>query len=160
MVRLQAVYGAGIENYMKDAPVDVGIARNPASSARPFRGEALPALGIVAFIDHWWTKELTTAIGYSRVDIDDSDLQLATAFRTGQYALVNVIWTPVANVNVGGELQWARRENFKGDFSASDHRFQVAIKYSFSQKFGSSPAHETTRAQDAETAGLSASIAR
>ena len=137
VLRLEAAYGAGIENYLKDAPVDVGVARNPGHPAKPFKGVALPDLGIVAFIDHRWAEHFTSAIGYSRVDIDNSDLQAPTAFKSGQYALVNLVWTPVANVSAGGELQWARRENFKGDFSASDYRLQLSIKYRFSQEFGS-----------------------
>jgi hypothetical protein len=157
VVHLAVVYGAGVENYIKDAPVDVGVARNPGHADRPFRGEALPDLGIVAFIEHRWDEHFTSAIGYSRVDIDNSDLQAPTAFKSGQYALANFVWAPVANVSAGGELQWARRENFKSNFSATDYRLQVAIKYSFSQKFGSSPAHEAPRAQDAEAGGLSAS---
>jgi hypothetical protein len=109
---------------------------------------ALPALGIVAFIDHRWAEHFTSAVGYSRVDIDNSDLQAPTAFKSGQYALVNVVWTPVTNVSAGGELQWARRENFKSGFSASDYRLQLAVKYSFSQQFG----RPTARAMEAPPA--------
>ena len=31
VIRLQLVYGKGIENYMNDAPVDIGIVATPAT---------------------------------------------------------------------------------------------------------------------------------
>ena len=133
LIHLQAVYGAGMENYLKDAPLDVGPKRNPASSANPITVEALPALGIVAFIDHRWTERLASAIGYSRVDVDNSDLQVPTAFKSGQYAVANLIWSSSTNFRVGGELQWAHRDNFRGGFHADDYRFQFAVRYSYAQ---------------------------
>ena len=42
VLRLQLVYGRGIENYFNDAPVDVGVERNPGSTVTPVEGEALP----------------------------------------------------------------------------------------------------------------------
>src|SRR4051812_7237342 len=35
VLRLQAVYGEGIENYMNDAPADVGIENNPGNAIAP-----------------------------------------------------------------------------------------------------------------------------
>ena len=35
VAKLAFVYGAGIENYMNDAPVDVGIENNPPGSRLP-----------------------------------------------------------------------------------------------------------------------------
>ena len=42
--------------------------------------------------------------------------QAPDAFTRGQYALGNLLYTPVPNVMVGGELQWGRRENFSDGF--------------------------------------------
>ena len=53
LLRLQAVYGAGIQDYFNDAPVDVGIERNP-NPITPVVGRALPVLGLVADPDHSW----------------------------------------------------------------------------------------------------------
>ena len=39
----------------------------------PVVGEALPILGIVAFLDLNWSDEWTSTVGYSLVDIDNSD---------------------------------------------------------------------------------------
>jgi len=147
VLRLQTVVGAGVENYFNDAPVDVGAKSHPGSPTRPVTGEALGDLGLVAFLDHRWTSQFTSAIGYSRVDIDNSDLQAPTAFKSGQYAIANLLWTPVSNVMAGGELQYAHRDNFGGGFHADDFRLQFSLKYSFSQQFGGR-GHEPISAQD------------
>ncbi|HEV8234776.1 MAG TPA: DcaP family trimeric outer membrane transporter, partial [Gemmatimonadaceae bacterium] len=68
VLRLQAVYGAGVENYFNDAPVDVGAKRNPGNTVTPVTGEALPDFGLSAYLDHKWNSHFTSAIGYSRVD--------------------------------------------------------------------------------------------
>ncbi len=66
----------------------------------------------------------------------NSDGQAPNAFRIGQYALVNLLCTPVKNVMMGGELQWTRRENFSDGWSVNDVRLQFSFKYSFSAKVG------------------------
>jgi len=129
-LRLQVVYGEGIANYMNDATADVG-ATTGSDVAEP-----LPVLGIVAFYDHTWNSRYTSSIGYSMVDIDNSDLQAADAFQKGQYALVNLLVHPLDNLMWGGELQWGDRENFSDGFSVDDLRFQVSVKYNFSYGWG------------------------
>ena len=146
-LHLQFVYGAGVENYFNDAPVDVGAKSNPGSPTRPVTGEALKDFGFTGYVDHSWNAHWSTSLGYSRVDIDNSDLQLGTAFRKGQYATANVLWTPFPNVMAGGEFQYAYRSNKDGVFNANDYRLQVSLKYSFSQKFGGGT-HEPVTAQD------------
>jgi hypothetical protein len=145
--RMIGIYGAGVENYFNDAPIDVGVKNNIGNLVTPITGEALKDLGISVFLDHRWNSQLTSAIGYSLVDIDNSDAQAFTAFRTGQYSLANLLWNPVKNVLIGGEVLWGRRENFGENFTANDWRFQFSMKYSFSQRFGGN-GNESIRAQD------------
>ena len=145
--RLQGIYGAGVENYFNDAPIDVGLKSNFDDPITPVTGEALKNFGLSVYLDHRWTSKLTTAIGYSRVDIDNSDLQAPTAYKSGQYSSLNLLWTPVSNVLIGGEFLWGDRHNFANDFVANDYRLQFSFKYSFSQKFGGN-GHEPVRAED------------
>jgi hypothetical protein len=134
--RLQVVYGEGVENYLNDAPVDIGIERSTSTNpARPIRGVALPALGISAFLDHSWSKHFSSAIGYSLVNIENSEAQAADAFHRGHYALANFLFYPVENVMVGSEFQWGRRENFRDSFASNDYRIQFSFKYNFSKLF-------------------------
>ena len=101
--RLQAVYGEGVENYMNDAPVDIGVQSNPGNGLTPVTGEALPVFGFSGFYDHAWDERWSSAIGYSVVDIDNTDLQLPSAFKRGHYALANLLYRPVPGVLTGGE---------------------------------------------------------
>ena len=79
---------------------------------------------------------MSTSIGYSRVDVSNSDGQAPNAFKAGQYATGNLLLTPVKNVLLGPEFQWGHRKNFSDGFSVSDVRLQFSFKYSFSAKVG------------------------
>jgi len=136
IVRLQFVYGKGIENYMNDAPVDIGIVNNFSDPVRPILGKAIPIMGTVVFLDHTWNTKFSSAIGYSRTDIDNTEGQLPNAYKTGQYALGNLLYYPVPNMMVGGEFQWGRRSNFSDGFSVNCFKLQFSFKYNFSYKLG------------------------
>jgi hypothetical protein len=135
-LRLQVTTGAGIQNYFNDAPVDLGAERNAGNTVTPVTGKALPITGLSAYLDHNWSSKYSSAFGYSRVDIDNSDLQAPDAYKAGQYLSINLLHSPVPNVLMGGEFQWADRKNFSDGFSSDDVRLQFSFKYSFSQKIG------------------------
>lgn len=136
VIRLQFTYGAGIENYFNDAPFDVGAEANFGNPRTPLTGKALPAFGASTYLDHYWNPRVTTAIGWSMVNITNSDQQTPAAYHNGQYASVNLLWVPVTNVLMGGEFQYGRRLNHSDGFSFDDYRLQFSFKYSFSQHFG------------------------
>ena len=139
VAHLSAVYGEGIQNYFNDAPVDIGVVNQFSNLRTPITGEALPIFGAVAYLDHAWDSQFSSAIGWSMVNVTNSDGQLDNAFHNGQYASGNLLWTPVTNVMMGGELQYSRRQNFFNDFDFNDWKLQFSFKYSFSQKFGGTP---------------------
>ncbi|HKE55132.1 MAG TPA: DcaP family trimeric outer membrane transporter [Pyrinomonadaceae bacterium] len=129
------VYGHGMQNYMNDAPVDVGIELNPGNARTPIKGVALPVTGVMAYLDHTWNKRFASSIGYSMLNISNSDGQTADAFHRGHYASGNFLFYPVNNVMVGTELIWGRRENFLDGFKADDFHLQFSFKYNFSKEF-------------------------
>jgi len=69
------------------------------------------------------------------VDIDNSNGQAGTAFQTGHYALGNLMFYPVPNVMMGGEVQWGDRENMNG-YTSDDFRVQFSAKYNFATMIG------------------------
>jgi len=125
--KLAVVYGEGIENYMNDAPVDVGVQNNFQDRVRPVIGKALPIFGLLAFLDLNWSARWTSTLGYSMADIDNSDAQAANAFKKGQYALANLLYYPTPDLFLGPEIQWAKRENFRDGFSSDDLRLQFSV---------------------------------
>jgi hypothetical protein len=136
VLRAALVFGEGIENAMNDSPVDIGVQNNPGNAVTPIVGKPLPIVAYSVFVDHKWNDHYTSAFGYSRQDIDNTDAQAPTAFKTGQYMLGNILCTPVPSVMFGGEFQWGRRENFSDGFHSDGVKLQFSFKYNFSYKLG------------------------
>lgn len=124
---LAAVYGRGIASYMNDGGTDLG----PDGTLTNPRAETIPLLGLTAFYDHYWNDKYSSSIGYSRTQVDNSDLQSDDAFEKGEYALTNLLYTPVDNMLVGGELLWGSRTDKDGGYG-NDVRTQISFKYNFS----------------------------
>jgi hypothetical protein len=134
--KFQFTYGHGIENYMNDAPVDVGIELNPGGGPRvPIKGVALPVTALSAYLDHKWNDRFSSSIGYSMLNISNSNGQTPDAFRRGHYASGNLLFYPVSNVMIGSEVIWGRRDNFLDGFSSEDVHLQFSFKYNFSKEF-------------------------
>ena len=133
--KFSVVYGHGIENYMNDAPVDIGVQHNLSNPIKPVVGVALPVLGVVAFLDHNWNQRFSSSVGYSMVNITNSDAQLPSAFHQGDYALGNLLYHPLKAVTIGGEFQFGRRVNFTDGFNVNDERVQFSFKYDWLKGF-------------------------
>jgi hypothetical protein len=133
--RFQAVYGEGIENYMNDAPADIGIKENFSDPDQPVLGVPLPVFGLVAFFDQQWNEKFSSSIGYSMIDINNSDGQDPSAFNRGNYACANLLYYPTANAMMGVELQYGTRENFSDDFNTDIFKIQFSFRYKFSHAF-------------------------
>ncbi|MCU0377130.1 MAG: DcaP family trimeric outer membrane transporter [Bacteroidales bacterium] len=125
--RFQAVYGQGIQNYMNDAPVDVGVTNDLSNPA-----VTLPVLGIVAFVDQKWNDKFTSSVGYSMIDITNSEGMSDDAFSRGHYAIANLLYYPAQNAMMGVELQYGTRENFNDDWKTDILKVQFSFKYNFS----------------------------
>jgi hypothetical protein len=133
--RFQAMYGEGVQNYMNDAPADIGIKENFSDPDKPILGVPLPVLGIVAFLDKKWNDKFSSSAGYSLINITNSDGQNSSAFKRGQYALANLLYYPAGNSMVGVELQYGTRENYDDGWNTSIFKIQFSFKYNFSHTF-------------------------
>ena len=137
IAKLAFAYGNGIENYMNDAPVDVGIQNNPTNSSVPIKGLALPVLGFVSFLDHTWSDRFTSSVGYSLLNIQNSDAQKPSDFHQGDYAIANFLYHPLPKVTIGSEFQFGRRVNFSDGFNANDYRMLFSLKFDWEKSFKS-----------------------
>ncbi len=59
------VYGEGVENYMNDGPIDIGIENNFSNPVKPVIGVPLPVIGAMAFLDMQWNEKFSSSAGYS-----------------------------------------------------------------------------------------------
>jgi hypothetical protein len=134
-ILLSVVHGNGIATYMNDGGMDIApnAAYDPASPIPNLSAEAVPLTGIVAYYDHYWNSQFSSSIGYSQVEVSNTNFQEATTFHKAQYASGNLLWYPAKNVMIGGELLWGKRIDNAGQ-SGDDVRFQFSVKYDFSSK--------------------------
>ena len=132
----QYVYGHGIASYMNDGGMDLAPEGRLPTDTDPGNvdAEAVPLTGIVAYYDHYWSEEFSTSIGYSTTYVDNTNLQTDDTFESAQYASVNLLYYPVPNVMVGGEVMWGDLE-FKDGSSQDDTRVQFSVKYNWGKSF-------------------------
>jgi hypothetical protein len=135
--RLGAVYGRGIATYMNDGGMDlapsVSVIPGPGTITLVPEAEAVKLLGVTAYVDLQWSKELSSAVGYSFTKVDNTNFQDPTAFHKGEYASGNLLWTPAERIMTGIELLWGRRTDNDGD-KGTDLRLQTSFKFNFSSK--------------------------
>jgi hypothetical protein len=139
-LRLGVVYGEGIATYMNDGGMDLAPAAAlgpvpPIFPPPPIDGtlisaEAVELLGVSAYVDLQWTPELSSALGYSFTEVENTNFQDPTAFHKGEYASVNLLWTPADRVMTGAELLWGQRTDNDGA-QGDDVRLQYTFKVSF-----------------------------
>jgi len=138
--RVGVVYGEGIATYMNDGGMDLAptAALGPVPPIFPplpvdgtlISAEAVPLLGVSGYVDLQWTPELSSALGYSFTEVDNTNFQDPSAFHKGEYASVNLLWTPADRIMTGAELLWGRRTDNDGA-DGDDIRLQYSFKVSF-----------------------------
>ena len=134
-LKLQGEAGEGIQNYTADPSPDVALQTNHGNNTAPVKGKALPLWGFFSFAEINWNEKLQSSIGYSMMNITNTDLQSPDAFRQGQYGLFNLRYYPVNNVTVGIEYQYGKRKNFSDGFQSNASKIQFTFKFNFSQLF-------------------------
>jgi hypothetical protein len=118
--------GNGMGRYLVDT-TNAGLATNyvvAPGCARPTPGCALAATSIlvttirsvggVVGYQHWWLPNLrsTVAYGIARYDVPSTlvgPVEMTVANKQLQSASVNLIWGPVAFIDIGAEYFWGQR---------------------------------------------------
>jgi hypothetical protein len=121
------VYGEGIASYMNDGGMDLAPEQRSATALGP---KAVPLLGIMIYLDHYWSDRWSSSIGYSFTQVDNTNFQAPDAYHKGDYASVNLLYTPSSRILIGGELIWGQRTDNDGA-TGDDFRIQFSVKYSF-----------------------------
>jgi hypothetical protein len=121
-------YGDGIGRYIND----LGEVGGQDAEFNPLTGEleTLNVFSSYVAYQHWWQQSLRSTLTYSWVDVDNLDFQDDSAYARTDRAIINLLWSPVSRVDVGGELIWGQRENKNGN-NATARQIQFAAKYRF-----------------------------
>ncbi|HOM14468.1 MAG TPA: hypothetical protein PLB41_14245 [Rubrivivax sp.] len=121
------VWGKAIASYMNDGGVDLAPGTIVPGSTS---AEAVQSIGWLAYYNHWWADQWSSAIGFSQHRQDNTAGQGPTAFRTGSYGNLNLLYYPWKNVTTGLEFVWGELEQKDGQ-SATDYRLQFSTKVTF-----------------------------
>ena len=95
-----------------------------------------PSSASSRFIDLNWTEQFTSSVGYSLVDIDNSDGQAPSAFKRGQYALANLLCTPDEERDGRRRAPVGPARQLHDGFSVERLPLQFSFKYNFSLRAG------------------------
>jgi len=138
-LHMGVVYGEGIASYINDGGTDLAPHADTTPTVTPLISgapiirlgpEAVPLTGYMFYYDHTWSDQFTSSIGYSQTHVSNTNFQEISAYKTGEYASVNLLYTPAKPIMMGVEYLWGRRED-KNGASGDDNRVQFSFKYSF-----------------------------
>jgi hypothetical protein len=126
-LRFQATYTNGATRFIQETGVILpsvffNTATNQAVAQKTFGG-------YVSF-QHWWTNELRSSLVFGYVRTDLPSFVAASTFVQSQYGIANLIWSPFPEVDIGGEIQYGRRQDRDGAKGE-----QIRLQSSFVYKF-------------------------
>ena len=124
-----------------DSPVSAASSTcNRFDSITRISAATIPVVAASLFYDVPWSNWFTSTFGFSFQDRDlDGTALLPDAFKSGQYALANLIYYPVKELMTAVELQYGRRQNFSDGWDYDAWRIQFSVKYKFSFQLGNKP---------------------
>src|SRR5262249_10576237 len=96
VAHIAVVYGEGIASYMNDGGVDLAPDAEVPAPGSPgvISAEVVPLIGSTVYYDHYWNSYLSSSIGWSQTQVNNTSFQAGDAFQQGQYASVNLLYTP------------------------------------------------------------------
>ena len=139
-VMWQVNFGEGIGAYINDLQTlgELDAVFSPDGNL-----EALPAFGAYVALQHYWHRQLLAAIGakgllrdlrstfvYGYTGVDNFDFQSDDAYSETQRASINLIWSPIAPIDIGVEYMWGQRRNKDGK-SGTANQLQFVATFNF-----------------------------
>ncbi|MDQ1333571.1 MAG: hypothetical protein QG552_521 [Thermodesulfobacteriota bacterium] len=122
-LRFQMVYGRGIGSYMNEDGVNDGVLDGGNL-------KLLPVFSGFGAIQHWWMDGLRSNAVFGWLDMDNQDGESGSALCRTLYLAGNLIWSPVKQMDIGGEILWGQRKNRDSARGAAT-RIQFSAKYKF-----------------------------
>lgn len=124
-LKVGLVYGEGIASYFNDGGTAVALEDSGI--------QAVESLGVSLWYDHYWNTHWSSSIGWGMHEQDNTELQSGNAFKKGQLAQLNLLYSQ-GKFLTGLEAIWMQREDNNG-LDNEDFRLQYSLKYSFDKSF-------------------------
>jgi len=122
-LKFQLVYGRGIGSYMNEDGVNDGVLEDGDL-------KLLPVFSGFGAVQHWWMEDLRSNAVFGWVDMNNQDAEPGSALSRTLYLAGNLIWSPVKQMDIGGEILWGQRKN-RDRASGAATRIQFSAKYKF-----------------------------
>jgi hypothetical protein len=136
------IYGEGIGHYINDLHVVADMQKTGGNDAILHNGslEVLPALAYYVGYLHHWDDDWQSSLLFSRVELDDVNGQVASAYQHGNYAGVNLVYhnklnvkdpktAPFTDVYIGAEYLYGEKAELSGN-SGHDNRLLFMVNIS------------------------------
>jgi len=91
---------------------------------------ALPVVAGYLALQKWWNDAMRSNFIASYVNVNTYGFQPGDAYHFTDRVSGNLIWSPVARVDIGGELIWGKRQN-KDKANGTATQLQLSAKYRF-----------------------------
>ncbi|MFO7599283.1 MAG: porin [Candidatus Desulfacyla sp.] len=139
---LGGLYGNALGAYIQDT-AGLGLDAAPTSNMDSSL-KAIPAFGLWAAYQHWWSRSLRSTATYGFVRLNsDFDLWAQTAgtgtYKQTHYVSANLIWSPCPPFDVGLEYLFGHRTvtdhtAVDGSTTGQNHRLQFTMRWNFDWK--------------------------
>lgn len=124
-LRFMVTAGSGLGRYIGINTIN-DVSLTPENDLEAIDGAA----GFIAY-RHMWTDKLRTSVFYSVLQGNyDGELVAGTATKAAESFHVNLLYSPVAKVTLGGEIIYAKREQ-ENNIDGTMNRLQLSAKYDF-----------------------------
>ncbi|MBU0734763.1 MAG: hypothetical protein KJ573_03985 [Proteobacteria bacterium] len=122
-LKFQIVYGRGIGSYMNEDGVNDGVLDGGNL-------KLLPVFSGFGALQHWWIEGLRSNAVFGWLDIDNQGVESGSTLGRTLYLAGNLIWSPIKQMDIGGEILWGQRKN-KDSARGAATRIQFSAKYKF-----------------------------
>jgi hypothetical protein len=128
-LQIQLSYGEGFSHYVND----LGSIGAPDAIFDQNTGQlvAVPVFAMYIAFQKWWSPNIRSNFNYGYVDVDNQGVgDPAAAYKNTNRFIGNIIWSPIARIDLGAQLLFGSRTNEDGE-KATAKQLQLSAKYRY-----------------------------
>jgi hypothetical protein len=120
--------GKGIGRYVND--LDSAEGQDGFFNEATGDLETVPVFaGYVAY-QHWWKPRYRSTVVYNWVRVENASFQGGEAYKRTDRATLNLIYSPIPRIDLGGEVLWGERKDENGAVGTA-WQTQISVRYRY-----------------------------